>query len=84
MYKSVQSEETVIALVDIYSTTQHSEYYDKYKLYVATVLNEPVIYGAVLSMGTETLRKCFLSYYGNHQLEIHEIVGKFIKVEQVL
>ena len=84
LFKSVKSEETVLALVDIFSTTQHSEYYDTYKLYVATVLNEPVIYGAVLPKSSEALRSCFLSYQGNHLLEIHEILEKFIKAKQVL
>lgn len=83
LYKSVQSGETRVALVDIFSTPQHRSYYDKYTLYVATVLNEPVIYGAVLPNGTETIRKCFLSYHDNHQLEIHAIVEKFLKSEQV-
>ncbi|XP_022790215.1 uncharacterized protein LOC111329712 isoform X2 [Stylophora pistillata] len=82
LFKSVKSEETVLALVDIFSTTQHSEYYDTYKLYVATVLNEPVIYGAVLPKSSEALRSCFLSYQGNHLLEIHEILEKFIKAKQ--
>lgn len=83
LYKSVQSGETRIALVDIFSTPQHSEYYEEYKLYVATVLNEPVIYGAVLPNDTENLRECFLDYHGNHQLEVHEILEKYIKTEQV-
>ena len=83
LFKSVESGETRIALVDIFSTPQHSEYYDEYKLYVATVLNEPVIYGAVLPNGTENLRKCFLDYHGNHQLEVHEILEKYINSEQV-
>lgn len=83
LYKSVESGETRIALVDIFSTPQHSEYYDEYKLYVATVLNERVIYGAVLPMGTENIRKCFLDYHGNHQLEVHEILEKYINSEQV-
>lgn len=84
MYKSVKDEETRVALVDLYSTTKHSvKYYEKYGLYVATVLDEPVIYGAVLPMGSETARNCFRSYNENHQLEIHEIIEKFIKTEKV-
>lgn len=83
LYASVKGEETRLALVDLYSTTQHSEYYNKYTLYVATVLSEPVIYGAVLPMGSETARDCFLGYHGDHQLEIHEIVEKFIENEKV-
>ena len=83
LYKSVESGETRIALVDIFSTSKHSEYYDEYKLYVATVLNEPVSYGAVLPNGTENLRKRFLDYLGNHQLEVHEILEKYINSEQV-
>ena len=84
MYKSVKDEETRVALVDLYSTTQHSvKYYEKYGLYVATVLDEPVTYGAVLPMGSETARNCFRSYTENHQLEIHEIIEKFIKTEKV-
>ena len=83
LYKSVKSEETRLALVDLYSTTQHSTHYHKYTLYVATVLNEPVVYGAVLPMGSETARNCFRSYTENHQLEMHEILEKFIKTEKV-
>lgn len=82
LYKSVKNEETMLALVDIFSTTQHSEYYNTYKLYVATVLGEPVIYGAVLPKTSAALRSCFLSYQGNHQLEIHEILEKFSKTKQ--
>lgn len=74
----------MLALVDIFSTTQHSEYYNTYKLYVATVLAEPVIYGAVIPKTNAALRSCFLSYQGNHQLEIHEILEKFSKTKQVL
>ena len=77
LYKSVESGETRMALVDMFSTPQHSQYYDEYKLYVATVLSERVIYGAVLPMGTENITKCFLDYHGNHQLEVHEIVHQF-------
>ena len=66
-----------------FSTPQHSQYYDEYKLYVATVLSERVIYGAVLPMGTENITKCFLDYHGNHQLEVHEILEKYINSEQV-
>ena len=69
--------------MDLYSTTQHSKYYDKYSLYIATVLSEPVVYGAVLPMGSEAARNCFLRYQGDHQLEMHEIVEKFIKTEKV-
>lgn len=83
LYKSVDGGETRIALVDIFSTPQHSEYYDKYKLYVATVLSERVIYGAVLPTGTENITKCFLDYHGNHQLEVHEILEKYLNSEQV-
>ena len=83
LYKRVHSGETRIALVDVFSTPQHSVYYNEYQLYVATVLNEPVIYGAVLPRGTETLRKCLLSYHGNHQLEIHAIMEKYINAKQV-
>ena len=83
LYKSVKSGDTRLALMDLYSTTQHSEYHDKYSLYVATVLGEPVVYGAVLPNGSETARECFLSYQEEHQLEMHEIVEKFIKTEKV-
>lgn len=80
----MKDEETRVALVDLYSTTQHSvKHYEKYGLYVATVLDEPVIYGAVLPMGSETARNCFRGYTENHQLEIHEIIEKFIKTEKV-
>ena len=83
MYKSVESGETRIALVDMLSTPQHSQYYDEYKLYVATVLSERVIYGAVLPNVTENITKCFLDYHGNHQQEVHEILEKYINSEQV-
>ena len=80
----MKDEETRVALVDLYSTTQHSvKHYEKYGLYVAAVLDEPVIYGAVLPMGSETARNCFRGYTENHQLEIHEIIEKFIKTEKV-
>ena len=69
--------------MDLYSTTKHSEYYNKYQLYVAKVLSEPIVYGAVLPTGSETVRNCFLSYQAEHQLEMHEILEKFIKAEKV-
>ncbi|XP_068673371.1 uncharacterized protein [Montipora foliosa] len=82
LYKSVSREESRLALVDLYSTTQHNIYYDKYALYVATVLSEPVIIGAVLPNGSAAVRNCFLSYQQEHQLELHEIVEKFIKTDK--
>ena len=83
LYKSVSTEESRLALVDLYSTTQHNIYYDKYALYVATVLSEPVIIGAVLPNGSAAVRNCFLSYQQEHQLELHEIVEKYIKTDKV-
>ena len=69
--------------MDLYSTTQHNVYYDKYGLYVATVLNEPVIIGAVLPTYPESVRDCFISYQQEHQLEIHEIIEQFIRTDKV-
>lgn len=83
LYKSVSTEETRLALMDLYSTTQHNVYYDKYGLYVATVLNEPVIIGAVLPTYPESVRDCFISYQQEHQLEIHEIIEQFIRTDKV-
>lgn len=83
LYKSVSTEETRLALVDLYSTTQHNVYYDKYGLYVATVLNEPVIIGAVLPTYPKSVRDCFISYQQEHQVEIHEIIEQFIRTDKV-
>lgn len=69
--------------MDLYSTTQHNVYYDKYGLYVATVLNEPVIIGAVLPTYSKSVRDCFISYQQAHQVEIHEIIEQFIRTDKV-
>ena len=83
MYSSISSGKSKIALVDLYAATWHQEYFSRHKLSIATVIEQPVVYGIVLPYQSTVLQQCLRDFSQSYQLEIYSYIAKYSTHVQV-
>lgn len=83
LYRSVSEGETQLALVDVYSTTRHKRYFSRYKLHIATVMSEPVVYGLAIPSGEKRGFNCLSRYYKSHEVEVHQTLERYLVISKV-